>query len=237
MKILDLFRKKTNPPNIMDQKEIKNSLEVKLGRHTVDLSIFNYSGLRGQYSVVCMFNPKFPQWGWRELSPYFYELDQGERTRESRVHQFLNSVLLSGDDDIDYRRIIFLECLHRHCVENRVEWFFYYVVGMLRYFSTCFVKDDSRIEICINHQLADMGDEFFEMAYEVSKELGLKPVNDSFNMDCLTPFPKDTECASRGYDKGGKNGHLRFLHIGSDTKGLLQVQWKVDLKDIKTGEN
>ena len=105
---------------------------------------------------------------------------------------------------------------------------------MFGYFSTCFVKDDSRIEICISHQLADMGDEFFDMAYGVTKELGLKPVNDSFNMTALERlFPDDDVIASRGYDNGGENGHRRFLHVGSDIKGLLQVHWTINLNDIK----
>ena len=95
------------------------------------------------------------------------------------------------------------------------------------------VKDNSRLEICICHQLEDMGDEFFDMAYGVTNELRLKPLKETFNMSVLAPPITDNELASRGYDNGGKNGHRRFLHIGSDIKGLMQVHWTIDLKDIK----
>ena len=69
--------------------------------------------------------------------------------------------------------------------------------------------------------------------YGVTKELGLKPVNDSFIMTCLALPQNNEELASRGYDDGGKNGARRFLHVGSDIKGLLQVHWTINLNDIK----
>lgn len=233
MSIFNLFRSKTISPTEKKEKpEAIQILDIPDGNKRVQLSIHNVCGLNSNYAVVAMFNPSLPKWGWREVSPRFYDSPDGD-SREFRANSFLRSVLLDGNEVIAAKRIIFLECLQRHCAEEDVEWFFQYVVGMFRYFSTCFVKDDSRIEICINHQLEDMGDEFFDMAYGVTKELGLKPVNDSFKMTCLALFPNNQELASRGYDDGGENGHRRFLHVGSDIKGLLQVHWVVDLNDIK----
>ena len=232
MSIFNLFRSKRTAPNPECEPAPMKFLGISEGSRRVHLSVHNVCGTNGAYAVATIFNPDFPGYGWREISPRFYAF-QSVEDKVFRANSFLKSVLLYGNDVIAARRVIFLECLQRHCAENHVEWFFQYVVGMFRYFSTCFVKDDSRIEICINHQLADMGDEFFNMAYGVTKELGLKPVNDLFNMTCLDTFPKDAEIASRGYDNGGKNGHRRFLHVGSDIKGLLQVHWVINLNDIK----
>ena len=232
MGLFSMFRSKTFAPEPESKpSKLLQVLDIPEGIGRVQLSVHNVYGTNGAYAVVTMFNPALPECGWRELSPRFFDF-QSVKDKVLRANSFLRSVLLYGKDDIAAKRVIFLECLQRHCAENHVEWFFQYVVGMFRYFSECFVKDDSRIEICINHQLADMGDEFFNMAYGVTKELGLKPVNDSFNMTGLD-FPKDDEIASRGYDNGGKNGHHRFLHVGSDIKGLLQVHWTINLNDIK----
>ena len=228
-----MFRSKTVAPEPESKPAPMKFLDIPEGIGRVQLSVQNVCGTNGAYAVVTMFNPALPECGWRELSPRFFAF-QSVEDKVLRANSFLRSVLLYGNDVIAAKRVIFLECLQRHCAENHVEWFFQYVVGMFRYFSTCFVKDDSRIEICINHQLADMGDEFFDMAYGVTKELGLKPVNDSFNMTALERlFANDDEIASRGYDNGGKNGHRRFLHVGSDIKGLLQVHWVINLNDIK----
>ena len=238
MRLFSMFRSKTVAPDKIEKKpEQLKVLDITGGIRRIRLTIHNVCGDYGAYAVVSMFNPALSEWGWRELSPRFYNFQSCE-DKVFRANSFLRSVLLYGNDVIAAKRVIFLECLQRHCAENHVEWFFQYVVGIFRYFSTCSVKDDSRIEICINHQLEDMGDEFFNMAYGVTKELGLKPVGDSFNMACLDLLPTDKELASRGYDNGGKNGHRRFLHVGSDIKGLLQVHWVINLNDImfKGGE-
>lgn len=232
MSIFNLFRSKTVAPEPESKPSQLQVLDIPEGIGRVQLSVHNVCGTNGAYAVVTMFNPALPEYGWRELSPRFFDF-QSVEDKVLRANSFLKSVLLYGNDDIAAKRVIFLECLQRHCAENHVEWFFQYVVVMFGYFNTIFVKDDSRIEICINHQLADMGDEFFNMAYGVTKELGLKPVGDSFNMSCLDSLPTDKELASRGYDNGGKNGHRRFLHVGSDIKGLLQVHWVINLNDIK----
>lgn len=232
MGLFSMFRSKTVASEPKSKPSKPQVLDIPDGIRRVQLSIHNVCGLNSNYDVVVMFNPSLPEWGWREVSPRFYDSPGGD-SREFRANSFLRSVLLDGNEVIAAKRIIFLECLQRHCAEEHVEWFFQYVVGMFRYFSTCWVKDDSRIEICINHQLEDMGDEFFDMAYGVTKELGLKPVKDSFNMSCLALSPDEEELASRGYDNCGRNGHRRFLHVGSDIKGLLQVHWTINLNDIK----
>lgn len=232
MGFFSMFRSKTVAPVPESKPSKLQVLDIPEGIRSVQLAIHNFCGANGEYCVVVMFNPALPEYGWRELSPRFYDFHSVE-DKVYRANSFLKSVLLYGNDVIAAKRVIFLECLQRHCAEEHIEWFFQYVVGMFRYFSTCFVKDDSRIEICINHQLEDMGDEFFDMAYGITKELGLKPVKDSFNIYCLDTFPKDAEIASRGYDNGGKDGQRRFLHVGSDIKGLLQVHWTINLNDIK----
>ena len=231
MRFFNLLRSKTVAPEPERKPSKPQVLDIPDGIRRVQLAIHNVCGTirgtNGAYAVVTMFNPALPEWGWRELSPRFFDF-QSVEDKLFRANSFIRSVLLYGNDVIAAKRIVFLECLQRHCAKEHIEWFFQYVVGMFRYFSTCFVKDDSRIEICINHQLEDMGDEFFDMAYGVTKELGLKPVNDSFNMTCLERlFPNDDEIASRGYNNG------RFLHVGSDIKGLMQVHWVIDLNDIK----
>lgn len=231
MSIFNLFRSKTVAPEPESNPSNIKVLDIPDGIKRVQLSVHNVCGINGVYAVVTMFNPAHPECGWRELSPRFFDC-QSVEDKVFRANSFLRSVLLYGNDVIAAKRVVFLECLQRHCAKEHIEWFFQYVVGMFRYFSTCFVKDNSQIEICINHQLDDMGDEFFNMAYGVTNELGLKPVEDSFNMSCLAS-PNNEELASRGYDDGGWNGHRRFLHVGSDIKGLLQVHWVVNLNDIK----
>ena len=181
------------------------------------------------YTQVEIFNCNCPEYGWRGISPKFYQHHTDENI-ESLANRFLRGVLLQGDELIAVRRIVFLECLQRHCEREHCSWFFWYVLSMVKYFSSCYVKDESKIEICVDHQLADEGDEFFDMAYSVCEELRLGEVSEAFSMKMLDAT---ASAESRGMDNGAPNGHERFLHIGSDTKDLMRIHWTIDLDKIK----
>ena len=139
MGLFSMFRSKTVAPEPESKHSKPQALDIPDGIGRVQLAINNVYGTNGVYDVVTMFNPAFPECGWRELSPRFFDF-QSVEDKLFRANSFLKSVLLYGNDVIAAKRVIFLECLQRHCAENHVEWFFQYVVGMFRYFSTCFVK-------------------------------------------------------------------------------------------------
>ena len=181
------------------------------------------------YAVVEIFNYNKQEYGWRDISPRFYS-QHSDESIESRANHFLKGCLLQGSDILATRRVVFLECLQRECERNQCLWFFWYVLSMFKYFSTCYVKDESKIEICVDHQLDDIGDEFFNMAYSVCKELNIGEYNDIFSMRLTgTGVPPQ----ERGKDNSAPNGHERFLHVGSDIKNRLSIHWAVDLDRIK----
>ena len=235
MKLLDrLFGKTKDIEKPSETGGLQGKSDILTVTPQVQLQIGTCRGITGVYTCVQMFNPNLPQWGWRDISPRYREFTSCESC-QSRARSFLNNVLLQNAEEIGAKRILFLECLQRHCAENHIDWFFFHVLSMMEYFSTCFVKDRSVVEICVCHQMADMGDEFFNMAYSVGKELGLKPINDIFNMSILAQPLTQEEYTERGYDQFSKGGltHRRLLHVGSDVQGLMQVHWIVDLKDVK----
>lgn len=95
MRLFSMFRSKIVASKPESKPSKPQVLNIPDGIRRVQLSIHNVCGLDSNYDVVAMFNPSLPEWGWRELSPRFFDF-QSVEDKVFRANSFLRSVLLYG---------------------------------------------------------------------------------------------------------------------------------------------
>ena len=147
-------------------------------------------------------------------------------------------------EDYSVQRNAFLKVLHQKSIENNIEFLYYYVKDQLEYYSTCFVKDPSKIEINLKVQMTDYGDEFFDCAYSTiaevvygqehlpkNTEMNFEMKGDNLDMSLDGILPDGM--VDMNYEQDGEIKTTKgFAHAGSN-QNLLQIHWIVDLDLIR----
>lgn len=174
-------------------------------------------------------NPSIDNPSWMNLSQQFHE--------QAMAEAFMNG-FLNPSTDIGVRRLVFLESLLRHSMRNSTEHLFTYVRDLMFYSYTCHVKNKHIIDIQLISQLDDHGDEYFDCAYEVMKELfGNIQFSDRFKMS-MVPFDVqnpgnsqtiDTRWPGPGMYDEGRRG---YINVGSNFLKPLALSWNIDLNEI-----
>ena len=182
------------------------------------------------FSQVEVFSKKHSRLGWRPISQRFLQEHYPAYLDAAKL--YVKRIFQHEDGAIDLRLLRFVESLERHCQEERVMWFFWYVMGMLDYFFGCHVENQHKIEIYVGCLMDDLGDELFDVFYSVEKEMGI--------------LDKDKACLHFG--KGGGEMQFRkrvshaalhnryekgYEHIGANSDSPLDVRWVVDLDLIE----
>lgn len=119
-----------------------------------------------------------------------------------------------------FKMILYKECQDRNCM-----FFYYYVDHMLKYFSTCKVRDRNKATICLSISTIDTDDDIFDMVNSTMRtvyDISDFNINSCFSMKI------------RGELKYDDNYHCYdgFKYIGSSDR-MLDIQLDVDFDKIK----
>lgn len=207
----------TTLPKIMFR--ISNTCGVYGNYHTVQFGVLDeksVNGCSGKYI-------------YRDISRKFENRDYADHWMHS---------IIKAETELGQKTAKLLYVLKAEAERENVQWLYEYVLSMIDYYSSAYVKDRSVLEVKIAMQLDDMGDEIFNCLYSVEKSLFGKYVSKESFMEW-----SDTDDTFLKYDKrqgfeplfikdAQTQNQRQFSHIGSNVKNLLSVHWKVNLNDI-----
>lgn len=217
------------------KQEVSTSTEV-IAIPKIMFRISNTCGVYGNYSTV--------QFGILDESTvdgcsgtYIYRDISRKFENRDYADNWMRNVI-KPETELGQKTAKLLYVLKAEAEQENVQWLYEYVLSMIDYYSSAYVKDRSILEVKIAVQIDDMGDEIFNCLYSTEKELFGKKVQQEPFMDWAE---KDETFGKYDSQQGfeplfieeAQTQHQRqFSHIGSNIKNLLAVHWKVNINDI-----
>lgn len=234
------FSNKTNNVKIVE-KSVTNCETSSENQETVTLPkmlfrISNTVGMCGNYSTVQLgvldentVNGCSGKYLYRDISRKFGKQEYAEN--------WMNDVL-NANTELGQKTAKFLYVLKMESEREHIPWLYEYVLSMIDYYSSAYVKDRSIIEVKIAIQIDDMGDEIFNCLYSTEKKLFGKNVQQEPYMEWVEKdetfgkYEKQQGFEPLFIEDAQTQNQRQFSHIGSNTKNLLSVHWKVNLNNI-----
>lgn len=226
-----LFKKKSQNDSL-DTKNSKNFAPLP----KIQFRISNTCGIYGNYYTV--------QFGILDESTvdgcngkYIYrDISKKFENREYADHWMRG--VIKAETELGQKTAKLLYVLKEESEREHIQWLYEYVLSMIDYYSTAYVKDRSIFELKIAVQLDDMGDEIFNCLYCTENALFGKLVHQEPYMewvekdDTFGKYEKQQGFEPLFIEYSQTQHQRQFSHIGSNIKNLLTVHWKVNLNDI-----
>lgn len=196
--------------------------------------ISNTIGTCGSYSTVQLglldentINGCSGNYAYRDISRKFDNKEQAERWMLG---------ILKSETELGQKTAKMLYVLKGESERERIPWLYEYVLSMIDYYSSAYVKDRSILEVKIAVQIDDMGDEIFDCIYSTEKKLFGKYVYREPLMEWVEKddtFGRfDKQQGFEPLDTEKVKSQRQFSHIGSNVKNLLSIHWKMNLNNI-----
>ena len=198
--------------------------------------IANTCGIYGNYYTVQFgvldeksVNGLSEKYIYRDISRKFGNRDYAD-------HWMRN--IIKAETELGQKTAKLLYVLKGEAEREHIQWLYEYVLSMIDYYSSAYVKDRSILEVKIAVQVDDMGDEIFNCLYSLEKILFGKKVQQEPYMEWVEKdesfgkYEKQQGFEPLFIEDAQTQNQRQFSYIGSNTKNLLAVHWKVNLNDI-----